>query len=44
MFPEDTYVLLLNTVETSHIANMKLSGIKAAFTLSKAVYHHDMNL
>jgi len=41
---EDTYVSVLNTIETSYITNMKLTGIKAAFTVSKAVYHCDINL
>lgn len=41
---EDTYVSVLNAVETSHITNMKLTGIKAAFTVSKAAYHCDINL
>lgn len=41
---EDTYVSVLSTAETSHITNTKLTGIKAAFTVSKAVYHCDINL
>lgn len=41
---ENSYVSVLNTVETSYITNMKLTGIKAAFTISKAVYHCDINL
>lgn len=40
---EDTYVSVPNTVKTSRITNMKLTGIKAAFTISKAVYHCDIN-
>lgn len=41
---EDTYVSVLNPVETSYITNMKLTGIKVAFTISKAGYHCDINL